>query len=440
MLLLRTPCHPWQGFFVDPIAAPTVRQQVRRVKQKHDGTLYIPVQAPSIDAQMERGSHLHLLPPPGSQPVPADGELQWFTTGPMELELGGSLPSVTVAYRTWGTLNETRDNAVLVLHALTGDSQASGDGGWWSPLIGPGKAIDTDRAFVICSNILGGCQGTTGPASIDPVTGRPYAMRFPLITIGDMVALQRRLVESFGITGLIAAGGSIGGAQALEWATRHSDLVRASIPVAVTAALGPQAIALNEAGRRAIMADPDWRGGEYASDGVFPADGLAIARMIAMTQFHSNESMDARFDRKAATRPSLYPSFGGTFDVEGYIHYHGAALVRRFDANSHLYLTRAMDLYDLYRDGGVDWLERIDAPMLLLGIRSDWLYPAAGVRALRDQVAAAGKQVDYYELDSPDGHDAFLKEWEMLTESIGPFIGASLDELDVALSHVARGR
>ena len=179
-------------------------------------------------------------------------------------------------------------------------------------------------------------------------------MRFPLITIGDMVTLQRRLVESMGITGLIAIGGSIGGAQALEWATRHPDLVRASVPVAVTAALGPQAIALNEAGRRAIMADPDWRGGEYASEGVFPADGLSIARMIAMTQFHSTESMAERFDRKQATRPSLYPSFGGTFDVEGYIHYHGAALVRRFDANSHLYLTRAMDLYDLYRDGGAE--------------------------------------------------------------------------------------
>ena len=376
---------------------------------------------------------LHLLPPPETRSAPVDGELQHFMTGPMDLELGGFLPGATVAYRTWGKLNDTGDNAILVLHALTGDSQAGGDGGWWGPLIGPGKALDTDRAFVICSNILGGCQGTTGPASIDPLANRPYAMRFPLITIGDMVTLQRRLVEALGITGLIVTGGSIGGAQALEWATRHSDLVRASAPVAVTAALGPQAIALNEAGRRAIMADPDWRGGDYASEDVFPADGLAIARMIAMTQFHSTESMGARFDRKPATRPSLYPSFGGTFDVEGYIHYHGAALVRRFDANSHLYLTRAMDLYDLYRDGGAEfWLDQIAAPMLLLGIRSDWLYPAAGVRELRDQVAARGKPVDYYELDSPDGHDAFLKEWEMLTESIGPFIADTLDEVEAA--------
>ncbi len=409
------------------------------VKQRLDGSIYVPVQAPGPTSEPERSGHLHLLPPVDASHEPEDGELLWFTTGPMQLELGGALPGATVAYRTWGQLNENRDNAVLVLHALTGDSNAANDGGWWEPLIGPGCAIDTDRAFVICANILGGCQGTTGPASIDPLTGRPYAMRFPLITIGDMVALQRRLVESIGITGLIAIGGSIGGCQALEWATRHADLVRASIPVAATAALGPLAIALNEAGRRAIMADPDWRGGEYASEGVYPADGLAIARMIAMTQFHSTESMGARFGRKPATRPSLYPSFGGTFDVEGYIHYHGAALVRRFDANSHLYLTRAMDLYDLYRDGGAEkWIERLEAPMLLLGIRSDWLYPAAEVVDLHDQIAAHGKEVTYIELDSPDGHDAFLKEWEMLAASIGPFISSSLDASDVIESHVAR--
>ena len=408
------------------------------MKQRFDGSIYVPVHAPE-HASLERGAHLHLLPPVGVDPEVEDGELRWHTSGPLQLELGGTLPSVTVAYRTWGTLNESRDNAVLVLHALTGDSNAANDGGWWEPLIGPGRAIDTNRAFVICSNILGGCQGTTGPASIDPLTGRPWAMRFPLITIGDMVTLQRRLVESLGITGLIAIGGSIGGCQALEWATRYPELVRASVPVAATAALGPQAIALNEAGRRAIMADPDWRGGEYASEGVFPADGLAIARMIAMTQFHSTESMGARFGRKPATRPSLYPSLGGTFDVEGYIHYHGAALVRRFDANSHLYLTRAMDLYDLYRDGGVEkWLDRIDAPMLLFGIRSDWLYPAANVIELHDQIAARGKDVSYVELDSPDGHDAFLKEWEMLTASIGPFVSASLDEVETPDAYLAR--
>lgn len=409
------------------------------MKQRFDGSIYVPVREPETSVAPERGPRLQLLPSGGAIHEPGNGDLHWFTTGPVQLELGGALPGVTVAYRTWGALNQRRDNAVLVLHALTGDSNAANDGGWWEPLIGPGRAIDTDRAFVVCSNILGGCQGTTGPASPDPLTGRSYAMRFPLITIGDMVTVQRRLVESLGITGVIAIGGSIGGCQALEWATRHPELVRASVPVAATAALGPQAIALNEAGRRAIMADPDWRGGEYASEGVFPADGLAIARMIAMTQFHSTESMESRFGRKPATRPSLYPSLGGTFDVEGYVHYHGAALVRRFDANSHLYLTRAMDLYDLYRNGGAEkWIDRIDAPMLLLGIRSDWLYPAAGVIELGEQVVARGKEVTYAELDSPHGHDAFLKEWAMLTETIGPFISASLDQLAQPQSHIAR--
>ncbi len=248
-------------------------------------------------------------------------------------------------------------------------------------------------------------------------------MRFPLVTIGDIVAVHRRLAEHLGIRRLIAMGGSIGGCQALEWATRHADMVEASVVVAATPTLGPLPIALNEAGRRAIMADPDWRGGEYASEGVFPGEGLAIARMIAMTQFHSTESMGERFGRKPATRPSLYPSFGGTFDVEGYVHYHGAALVRRFDANSHLYLTRAMDLYDLYRDGGKErWLAEIQSPMLLVGIRSDWLYPAEDVRSLYRDVQSAEKEVEYRELDSPNGHDAFLKDWDMMREAVTPFL------------------
>lgn len=397
------------------------------MKQRYDGTAYVPVIVDqSVDEPIRRG-HLQLVPTPADAPAARDGELRSMEVGALDLELGGRLPQVTMAYRTWGTLNERGDNAVIVLHALTGDSDAAGEKGWWTPLIGSGRAIDTDRAFVVCVNVLGGCQGSTGPASVDPLTNRPYAMRFPLITIGDMVAAQRRVVERIGITKLIAIGGSIGGFQALEWATRHPDLVTASAPLASSGALGPMLIALNEAGRRAVMADPDWRGGEYASEGVFPAEGLAIARMIAMTTFHSQESLGMRFGRRPATRPSLYPSFGGTFDVEGYIHYHGAALVRRFDANSHLYLTRAMDLYDLGRDGGEDrWLREIAAPTLLLGISSDWLYPPAEVKALADRIAAAGKVVEYHELDSPHGHDAFLKEWDRLTEIIAPFIGRML--------------
>jgi homoserine O-acetyltransferase/O-succinyltransferase len=343
--------------------------------------------------------------------------------GHLDLELGGSLENVTLAYRSWGTLNERGDNAVIVLHALTGDSSAGGPGGWWEPLIGPGRALDTDHAFVICSNILGGCQGSTGPASPDQLTGRQLGMRFPLVTIGDMVNAQRLLLERLGVSRVVAVGGSIGGFQALEWATRHADMVSGVVPVAATGALDAQGIAINEIGRRAIMADPDWRGGAYASEGVFPASGMAIARMAGMVTYHSKESMDMRFGRNLATRPVLYPSFGPTFDVEGYLHYHGDALVKRFDANSYLYLTRAMDLYDVARNGGEEyWLSKIDVPVQLVGIRSDWLFPPEAIRALGERLQALGKNVSYTELDSPHGHDAFLKEWDQMTDAIGGFV------------------
>jgi len=363
--------------------------------------------------------------------VSDEAPLQQVDLGPLDLECGGHLTEVTIAHRTWGHLNAKGDNAIFVAHALTGDSQAGNNGGWWAPLIGSGRALDTDRAFVVCANVLGGCQGSTGPSFADPLTGRPYAMRFPLITIGDIVATQRRLAAHLGITKLVAIGGSIGGFQVLEWATRHPDLISAAIPVAATGALDPQGVALNEIGRRAIMADPDWRGGAYLSEGVSPEQGLAIARMIGMVTYHSKESMNLRFGRNPATRPSLYASIGPTFDVEGYLHYHGAALNRRFDANSYLYLTRAMDLYDMARDGGeTHWLQRITAPVLLLGIRSDWLFPPAEIRVLTDRLSALGKTVTYAEIDSPHGHDAFLKEWDQLTSVLGPFLARVLDETE----------
>jgi homoserine O-acetyltransferase len=378
--------------------------------------------APRPDSQPNR-NRLHVVPARVHHGRDLDAPLRALSIGPLELELGGRLDDVTVAYQTWGELNVAGDNAVIVLHALTGDSRAGGDGGWWAPMIGPGRPLDTDRLFVVCANVLGGCQGSTGPASIDPLTGRPYGMRFPLITIGDIVAAQRALVERLGVARLIAIGGSIGGFQALEWATRHPDLVAAAIPVAAAGALDPQGIAMNEIGRRAIMADPNWRGGEYLTDGVFPADGLAIARMVGMVTYHSKESMELRFGRNPAVRPSLYPSFGSTFDVEGYLHYHGAALVRRFDANSYLYLTRAMDQYDVGRDGGeARWLSEIAAPVLLVGIRSDWLFPPAAIQALRRRLLALGKDAQYVEIDSPHGHDSFLKEWDQLADVLTPFL------------------
>ena len=254
-------------------------------------------------------------------------------------------------------------------------------------------------------------------------------MRFPLITIGDIVNSQRLLVERLGVRKLIAIGGSIGGFQALEWATRHPELVSGVVPVAATGALDAQGVAMNEIGRRAIMADPDWRGGSYTAEGVFPSRGLAIARMVGMVTYHSKESMDLRFARNPATRPVLYPSFGPTFDVEGYLHHHGDALVKRFDANSYLYLTRAMDLYDVARNGGeATWLDQIAAPALFVGIRSDWLFPPRAIQELASRMTDLGKDVSYRELDSPHGHDAFLKEWEQMTDAIAPFIAARLVE------------
>jgi homoserine O-acetyltransferase len=382
------------------------------------------------DSRKETRSRLRVIRHRNEPPSLLDAPRLSMDIGPLSLEMGGHLFDVTIAYRTWGRLNAAGDNAVLVLHALTGDSMAGGTGGWWGPLIGPGRALDTDRAFVVCANILGGCQGTTSPSSDDPHTGRPYGMRFPLITIGDIVNAQRQLVEQLGIRRLIAIGGSIGGFQALEWGTRHADLVSAVVPVAATGALDAQGVAMNEIGRRAIMADPDWRGGSYAAEGVFPSRGLAIARMVGMVTYHSKESMELRFGRNPATRPVLYPSFGPTFDVEGYLHYHGDALVKRFDANSYLYLTRAMDLYDVGRDGGEEaWLRRIAAPVLLVGIRSDWLFPPQAVKSLANRLACLGKDVEYRELDSPHGHDAFLKEWDQMTAAVGPFIASRMAEV-----------
>lgn len=368
----------------------------------------------------------HLRVVPASHPSTEDGAMQSMELGAFDFELGGHIDNVTLAYRTWGTLNAAGDNAVIILHALTGDSLASGPGGWWEPVVGAGRPICTDKYFVISANILGGCSGSTGPASINPETGKPWAMTFPLVTIGDIVATQRRLVERLGVTSLLAAGGSIGGFQALEWATRHPELVRGSLVIAASGSLSALGIATHsEIGRRAIMADPDWQQGNYQEAGTFPSGGLSIARMAAMTTYHSRESLGSRFGRNTASRPVLYPAFGPTFDVEGYLHYHGEALVQRFDPNSYLYLTRAMDLYDVARDGGADhWLGKIEQPVQLVGISSDWLFTPAEIKTLRDHLAYLDRDVTYSEIDSPNGHDAFLKDWDQLNPIVASFMAA----------------
>src|SRR5712692_3900789 len=345
-------------------------------------------------------------------------QVKTFTFDALPLQLGGRFGPVTLAYETWGTLNAAGDNVVLITHALTGDTHAheaehphDTKVAWWNPLIGQGRFFDTSRYFVICSNVLGSCYGSTGPSSIDPNTGQPYGMRFPVITIRDMVETQRRLIEYLGVSQLhMVAGGSIGGQQALEWAVAHPELVENVIVVAATAALTAQAIAFSEVGRQAILADPRWQGGDYLP-GQGPNAGLSIARMLAMITYQSEEGMELRFARQPARKPNVTAPSGFTdlskrFDVEGYLYYQGETLVQRFDANSYLYISRAMDLYDVSE--GYPSLEaalsRLRSKALFIGIRSDFLFPAARVRWLANQVRSLGGDATYVELDSPYGH------------------------------------
>jgi homoserine O-acetyltransferase len=359
-------------------------------------------------------------------------QVQTYTFDAFPLQRGGQLETVTLAYETWGTLNAQGDNAIMITHALTANSHAHDEArpgdpkaAWWNPLIGPGRFFDTSRFFVICSNILAGCNGSTGPTSIDPHTGRPYGMRFPIVTIRDMVNAQYKLVKHLGVKELaMVAGGSIGGQQALEWAVNYPDFVRKTVVLAATAAISAQAIAFNEVGRQAIMADPLWYCGDYLpSQG--PQTGLAIARMLAMITYQGEETMEMRFARKSVQRepvpsPTSSPNIGGRFDVENYLYYQGMALTQRFDANSYLYITRAMDLYDASEGypSLEDAMKRIRSTMLFIGIRSDFLFPAAHVHQLAQKVSTLGGNATYVELNSPHGHDAFLKDWPLLTEAL----------------------
>ncbi len=373
-----------------------------------------------------------LDPGAGASHAPARPGKHHHLIGSFEPELGGVLPEVTLAYETWGELNAAGDNAVLIVHALTGDSHAAGGpcdeyrkGGWWEPMIGPGRAIDTDQYFVVCSNVLGGCSGSTGPASVEPESGRPYGTRFPLITIRDIVRTQRRLLDRLGVRRLaLVTGGSIGGQQALEWAVEFPDFVDKAVPIAANNALGPQGLGMSELGRRAIMSDPDWQGGDYYGTGRSPDKGLSIARMAGMLTYQSADGQWDRFGRRKASRPARYEEFGGRFEVESYLHYQGDALAGRFDANSYLYLLRAMDLYEVAAGYGSteEAYGRVKADLLFVGITSDWLFPAREVQATAEAARKAGVNADYTEIDTLSGHDAFLKDWDELRAAISPFI------------------
>src|SRR5579872_1921488 len=345
-------------------------------------------------------------------------EAATVTFDELELDCGVTLAPVDCAYETYGTLNAAKSNAILVTHAFSGDAHAAGEGGWWSNMIVPGKGFDTDQYFVICANVLGGCKGTTGPGSVNPATGCPWGMAFPVITVTDMVRLQKNLIDHIGIRQLLAvAGGSMGGMQALEWAVTYPDHVLAVLPIATTARHSAQQIAFNEVGRQAIMADPDWNSGNYY-DRRPPARGLAVARMVGHITYMSDESMREKFGRRLRSSDE--------FEVESYLKYRGYKFVDRFDANSYIYITRAMDTFDLTQRGALPTLfEANEARFLLISFTSDWLYPP--YQSLEIVKALRGRNCDvaYCNLDARYGHDSFLVEVEQQTEVVRGFLAST---------------
>lgn len=354
-----------------------------------------------------------------------------FAHSPNELvlESGEKLGPITLAYETYGTLNQEKSNAILILHAFSGDAHAAGyhDGdrkpGWWDEMIGPGKAFDTNTYFVICSNILGGCKGSTGPPSINPNTGTPYGLDFPLITIGDMVNCQRHLLDSLGIEKLLSvAGGSMGGMQVLAWLTKYPERIRSAIPIATAFKHSPQQIAFDEVGRQAIMADPNWNAGHYY-DGPVPARGLAVARMVGHITYMSDTSMTEKFGRQKKPN-GRSPKFTPDFEVEGYLSYRGDNFVKRFDANSYLYISKAMDNFDATDGKPLQKVfERVKGVnVLVIAFKSDWLYPAYQSKEIVKACKLSGIEATYCEIHSTYGHDAFLLEIEEETHLISHFL------------------
>ncbi len=375
-------------------------------------------------------------------------------SAPLELEAGASLPEVRIAYETYGTLAPDRGNVVLVCHALSGDAHAAGwsadadaptalDGfkaddrgvkprsglGWWDGMIGPGKAFDTDRYFVVSTNLIGGCRGSTGPSSTSPATGRPYGGDFPVVTVADMVRAQRRfLQEALGIERLLAvAGGSLGGMQGLEWAVTHPEAVRGVVGIATTAALGAQGVALNAVARNAIMSDPDWQGGHFYGTGRLPRAGIAVARQLGHITYLSGPAMEEKFGRRLQEREDYsYTVDGADFEVESYLRHQGRAFADRFDANTYLTISRALTYFDLARAHGEGSLERavakLRAAVLLVSFSSDWLYPPRDAYRLEAALRAGGRDVEHHELDTTYGHDSFLLEEARQTPMVRDFL------------------
>jgi homoserine O-acetyltransferase/O-succinyltransferase len=375
---------------------------------------------------------------------------------PLPLDCGRGLAGVRVAFETYGELSPARDNAILVCHALSGDAHAAGlakeaagpstrdgfgaedrDGreshglGWWDGMIGPGKAFDTERYFVISTNLLGGCRGTTGPSSVDPAIGAPYGPDFPVITVADMVRAERAFLDELGIERLAAvAGGSLGGMQALEWAVSYPDQVEAIVAIASTHALHPQGVAWNAIAREAIMRDPAWRGGRYGDSAEAPEAGLGVARMIGHVTYLSAAALEEKFGRRLQFADDLrYTIAEPEFEVESYLHHQADSFVRRFDANTYLYTSRALSYFDLARDHGsgslVRALEGIKARALLIAFSSDWLYPPAGSEEIESALRELGSPVELEVIDAPYGHDSFLLEENRQTPIIQRFLGGT---------------
>jgi len=350
------------------------------------------------------------------------------------LECGRSLSQITVAYETYGTLSPKRDNAILLMHALSGDAHAAGYNkpddpkpGWWDIMVGPGKAFDTSRYFVICTNVIGGCKGSTGPASVNPATGKPYGMTFPILTIADMVKVQKLVLDRLGIDQLLSlAGGSMGGMQAIEWMLRFPERIRSAVVIASTTRLSPQSIAFDEVMRHSIVSDPNWQNGDYYSGDRRPETGLAIARMIGHITYLSEEAMNQKFGRRLQNKDEYGFEFTKEFAVENYLHAQGSRFVQRFDANSYLYITKAMDYFNAALDWGEGSLEkacsRVQAKTLVISFTSDWLFPSHQSKELVKALRQNNKDVSYVEIESSYGHDAFLLESRSLTRVVDSFL------------------